>query len=290
MYITINTGNINTIISGFSDFDISSEIFSEEFTNSPAYSIQLQQIFRVIKEKIKDENIQGVGIAHTGELDLQNEIIVDASHAPDYNDHSVIKDIKNACGLENVYMINDSLAASLAEAIFGKAKEYNTIGVVYLSWGIGGAYLKRIDKNSFSIFSAEIGHQIVEPNGKICSCGQRGCLEAYVSAESIKKRFLVDQTNLNDMNIWDELTDYMAIGASNLYNIFFPEILILSGKTLSEIAYVRQHLIQKIVDRSEIIGQKQTVEISDFNEKGPTLGALALLKIKDGGNTITHIE
>lgn len=290
MYITINTGNAKTIISGFKDFSINSEIFSDQFTNLPAYENQLQQLITLIKDKTEGKEIEGIGIAHTGDIDKTGEIIEDAAHTPDYNDHNVVQDLREALSPRVIYMTNDSLATSLAEVSYGKAKDYQTVGVIYLYWGLGGAYLKRINQNSYSVFLADIGHQIIEPNGKICSCGQRGCLEAYVSAEAIKKRFLVEQSQLEDVHIWDELTDYMALGASNLFNLFFPEVLILTGETITEVPYVKDHLISKIISQCELTGKNLHVEFSDFSEKGPTYGALALLKIHDGGNTITHIE
>lgn len=289
MYITISTNDALTTISGFENYDIHSEKVFAEFENEDYYKNQLPKIIHTIKSHIDQATIQGIGIAHTGVVNSDKGIIVDASHTLDYEEHNIVKDLNEEVPNIPIYLQNDVCCAAIAESYWGQGKDAKTVGVVYISWGVGSAFIRRIN-NSFSLFSAENGHQIVELNGKTCVCGQRGCLEAYVGAKAIKQRFLIDQHKLDDDRIWEDLVSYMSIGATNLHTVFEPEVLVLSGKTMTEIDYVKNHLIEKISSQLRKPYVNTKIVFSEFNEKSPRYGALALLKIKEGGNSITTIE
>lgn len=288
MFITINVGNTKTIISGFTSYDISSEVFSKIIPTNPLYEEELQKVFSVIKENVK-EMPTAIGIAHTGSIDKTGSILSSSSYLPQYLNRNMVADIKNEYPNIPVHIENDSVCATIAETYYGEGENYDTVGLIYLSSGIGGSFLKKIN-TSYSIFEAEIGHQIIEVNGKACVCGQRGCLEAYVGAESIKRRFLMEQKDITDERIWKEIVECMAIGTVNLYTMFYPQILILSGETLNEVPYIREHLVERIRERMEWKPDRDMpIVLSGFGAKSPTYGALALIKIKEGGNTIKVI-
>lgn len=289
MYLTINVGNDTSIISGFETFSPDSLVFSESFATSPLYEYELKKIHEVIDAHTKERKVLGIGIAHTGTIDDKGGVIVGSSHLRDYIGHNMVEDMKRDYNVP-VYIENDSLCATIAEAYVGKGKDENLVATLYLSSGIGGSYLKKTG-NTYSIFPAEVGHQIIILNGKECVCGQRGCLEAYVGAKSIKSRFLKKQEDIDDLRIWEEIVEYMAVGAANMYNMFYPEIIILTGETLKEIPYVKEALVDKIYSRLRKKARDMVrIAISDFYEMGPSFGALTLIKIKEGGNSVQVIE
>lgn len=292
MYITININTTRTFVGGFSDLTLSSQVFLEEFPTESLYGTNEEKIYSVIVAKTKLEDIKGIGIAYTGEIKNSGEIINVAFRIADHNGKNIIDDIKQRFPGIFVGMENNAVCSGLAEMVFGKAQNYNTLGAIYLSSGIGGAFIKKIEKD-YNIFQAEIGHQIIELNGRPCdqTCGQRGCLEAYVGAESIKKRFLLDQTHLSDLRIWEELVEYMAIGIANMYNMFFPGIITISGRSIKEVDYIEKKIIDEVYLRLNMQDTtKLTIKISDFNEKSPTYGALALLKMHEDNENIVTVE
>jgi glucokinase len=85
-----------------------------------------------------------------------------------------------------VQMINDADAAALGEKIYGGAREMDHFLVVTLGTGLGSGFFTNGELLlGHDGFAGELGHVIVEPAGRQCGCGRRGCLETYVSATGI---------------------------------------------------------------------------------------------------------
>ena len=82
---------------------------------------------------------------------------------------------------------NDANAAALGEMLFGSAKGMRDFIVITLGTGLGSGIVVNGEMvYGFSGFAGEIGHTIVDPAGRACGCGRRGCLEVYVSATGLR--------------------------------------------------------------------------------------------------------
>jgi glucokinase len=89
------------------------------------------------------------------------------------------------------YLTNDANAAALGEKIFGGAKKINDFIVITLGTGVGsGIVVNGKLVYGHDGFAGEIGHTIVEKNGRFCGCGRRGCMETYCSATGIVKTYI----------------------------------------------------------------------------------------------------
>ncbi len=105
-----------------------------------------------------------------------------------------------------IAITNDANAAALGEMLFGHARGMKHFMVITLGTGLGSGIVTdgRLLYGA-SGFAGELGHTVVEPDGRLCGCGKRGCLEAYVSAAGLKTTALElmvgcrDQTKLGDM-------------------------------------------------------------------------------------------
>lgn len=87
-----------------------------------------------------------------------------------------------------IYLTNDANAAAIGEMIYGGAKGMQDFLVVTLGTGLGSGFVahgKLIYGHDG--FAGELGHIIVSPDGRQCSCGRKGCLETYVSATGVKR-------------------------------------------------------------------------------------------------------
>lgn len=85
-----------------------------------------------------------------------------------------------------VKLTNDANAAAMGEMIYGSAKELKDFLMVTLGTGLGSGFVA----NGKMIlghdgFAGELGHSIFDPNGRLCNCGRKGCLETYASAPGI---------------------------------------------------------------------------------------------------------
>lgn len=84
------------------------------------------------------------------------------------------------------FVTNDANAAAIGEKIFGVAKLYNHFVTITLGTGVGsGIIIDGNIVNGYNGFAGEYGHIRVVPNGRLCNCGRKGCLETYTSATGI---------------------------------------------------------------------------------------------------------
>lgn len=119
-----------------------------------------------------------------------------------------------------VVITNDANAAALGEMIFGVAKGMQNFVMITLGTGLGsGIVVNGKLVYGHDGFAGEVGHTIVDPNGRMCGCGRRGCLETYVSASGIKRtvfELLAQSTEQSSMRSksFDELTSFDVFQAA----------------------------------------------------------------------------
>ncbi len=117
----------------------------------------------------------------------------------------------------NTILENDANAACYGEFFAGVAKDCSTMLMITIGTGIGGALVlnnklwKGIDG-----LAGELGHLIVENNGRQCGCGGRGCIETYASASSIQRRF-VEQLEAGRESTLSKLDDYNVITCEDIF-------------------------------------------------------------------------
>lgn len=159
-----------------------------------------------------------------------------------------------------IIISNDANVATLAEVIYGSAKEFSTAIMFTLGTGVGGGIV--IDNKLYEGTNgrgAELGHCTLIMNGKPCTCGRNGCVEAYVSAtafiEQTKEAMLKDKSSIlweycnGDINnvdgkmaftaekqgdvtaqkVIDNYVMYLSESILNMLNIFRPQAFILGG-------------------------------------------------------------
>jgi glucokinase len=85
-------------------------------------------------------------------------------------------------------LTNDANAAAVGEMIYGNAKGMKDFVVITLGTGLGSGFVcNGVLLNGKHGIAGEVGHTSVNPTGRFCNCGKRGCLETYVSATGIKR-------------------------------------------------------------------------------------------------------
>lgn len=86
------------------------------------------------------------------------------------------------------FLTNDANAAAIGEKMFGKAKNVNDFIMITLGTGLGsGIVINGQVVYGHDGFAGELGHVIVEEDGRMCGCGRKGCLETYASVTGIKR-------------------------------------------------------------------------------------------------------
>jgi glucokinase len=126
----------------------------------------------------------GLGVA--GKIDRASGTVVFSPNLPMLDGYPLAKNLQDNLGIP-VFMENDANVFGLGEGFAGAAKGVrNWVGIT-LGTGTGGCLFLggKLWEGDRLGFSAEIGHMIVEPEGPLCPCGSKGCLEAFASARAL---------------------------------------------------------------------------------------------------------
>ena len=212
------------------------------FSNN-SNELVVDRIKTLIDDLIVDE-VQAIGIATAGFIDSENGIIVFAGNIEGFTGLHLKEVIESYVNIP-VYVGNDANGAALAEKWLGEAKSYNSFVMLTMGTGLGGAiYHNKLGFWEGSNFQgAELGHIVLYPNGRLCTCGQKGCAEKYIagSALSINYEELTGKsiTGPEIINRLEEddnakialnrLAKDLGIYLSSIKNIFDPEGLIIGG-------------------------------------------------------------
>lgn len=174
------------------------EVLSELRVPSPANDPDkmVSVVAELIEQLAADQEVAAVGVAAAGFMDKARTQIL---YAPNLNwRNEPLRDrIADRIGRE-VIIENDANAAGWAEFRFGAAKRYESMVMLTLGTGVGGAVVNdgELLTGGFGI-GAELGHITVVDDGELCGCGRHGCLEQYASGSALlreAKRLAESQT------------------------------------------------------------------------------------------------
>jgi glucokinase len=140
---------------------------------------------------------------------------------------------------------HDVRAAGLAECTLGRARGVSDCLIMVIGTGIAGVVVSEgVAVRGATDSAGEIGHVPVHPEGDVCACGQRGCLETYASAAAIARRYHalggragssareVSAARSSDplaAQVWDEAIDALGIGLASYTMLLDPEVVVLGG-------------------------------------------------------------
>ncbi len=135
-------------------------------------------------------------------------------------------------------LTNDANAAAVGEMIYGNAKNMKDFVVITLGTGLGSGFVcGGVLLNGHHGIAGEVGHTSVNPNGRYCNCGKRGCLETYVSATGIKRtvyKLLADHLEPSELRgiSFEDLNTKMISEAANRGDVVACEAFEYTGRIL----------------------------------------------------------
>ena len=200
----------------------------------------------------------GVGIGCPGPLDLRSGVIVSSPNLG-WDGFPIRDTISDALGMP-ASLDNDANCATFGEWWQGAGRGVGVLVGVTLGTGVGGGFIERGRlMRGVSGSALEIGHTTINFEGRMCACGNRGCLEAYTSGPSIAERAREGvaagrSTVLTDLvgedleaisaelvskalergdpfalELIRETADLLGVGLANLVNLYNPEMIVLVG-------------------------------------------------------------
>lgn len=157
------------------------EVPSEDADGEEALGLAMTLMDRVIATI--EGPVLGIGVGAPGLVDTTDGTVVEAVKR-DWRELPLGAMVAERFKVP-VYVANDSQAAALAEHVFTETRGANMI-VIKVGQGIGAGIVLNGELFQGDRFGAgEIGHTVVDPNGKLCRCGRLGCLETVASARAV---------------------------------------------------------------------------------------------------------
>ena len=250
-------------------------------------------------------DVVGIGIGVPGMINSRAGVVTYSNNLA-WENFPISKRVEALTGLP-VKIANDANVAALGEVKFGGGKSLENAIMITLGTGVGsGIVLGGTLYEGNDGAGAEIGHSAIIHGGELCTCGRRGCLEAYASATALirdTKRAMeahpeslmwqtakthdeVDgatafKNKENDPAARDVVNNYigyLAAGLTDIANIFRPEAIIIGGGVSAEGDALIIPLTEAI--SSQIFagerGPKVAIKIAELGNKAGLLGAAAL--------------
>lgn len=153
----------------------------------------LDTMINLGSELLAGEKPAAVGVSFGGPVDYKSGVVRLSHHVPGWENtplQRVVEDEFNA----PAQVDNDANAAALGEYRFGAGRGYEALLYITTSTGVGGGWiLNRRPWRGYDGMAGEIGHTVVDPNGPICLCGKRGCVERLASGPYMAQDFLAEQ-------------------------------------------------------------------------------------------------
>lgn len=261
----------------------------------------------VLDGGISRENLLGIGVVTPGLIDLEEGRVL---YSPDFGWENVdiLSPVKEKFKLP-VLLDNSNKAIAMGEKWFGIARDSSYFVCVNIGHGIGSAIMENGELyrgNSGS--SGEIGHITLEPNGSLCECGNKGCLEALASGKAIaregrravqegasalileKAGYDLDAIDAKEVfaaaeegdvaarQIIKKAETYIGIGLASYINLLDPDMLVLAGGlTNAGREFIDQ--IKKVAKERQMkfAGRKVKIRVAELGEQAAAIGAASMI-------------
>lgn len=192
------------------------------------------------------KDVKGIGIGVPGPLDIDKGVLLNPANLKGCDNLNLVSFVKKRFGVK-VVLENDTTAMALGEAIVGLKNRYRSFVFINVGTGLGGGIVLNGKIYRGKGNAGEIGHTIIDPKGIKCTCGNRGCLESYVSDRAFKrvsKRVLgreldpeqisklLKSGNKKAREVCKEIGQYLGIGLANINDTLDPDVIVLGGGVL----------------------------------------------------------
>jgi len=216
---------------------------------------------------------RGLGVGSPGPLDWRTGFMPWTPNIP-WRNVSYLE-LGAALGCP-VHVDNDANVAGLAEAVLGAGRGHAVVAGFTLGTGIGfftvksgHVYHGRLD--------VEGGHQVLNPEGPLCGCGARGCLEAYASASAILARTGKQPEEIDSPEFWAEIAGYLAWGITNINMLVCPDVVVLAGGMTRRGATLMEPLLRRVGEMCKVL-PPPPVKVAELGAQAGIYGAIVLAR------------
>ena len=271
-----------------------------------------QVIVDVVEEMIRESGIDrsklnAVASCAPGVINQEKGIVLFTPNLP-WRNYDMAGSMRRKFGVP-FYVGNDVNLGVLGEYHYGAGRGFQNIVGFFVGTGVGGGLILNGSLYTGNQFkAAEYGHMILDPEGPLCNCGQRGCLEAFSSkmgmtsyirqqisrgreslmAEAIqegvfrskKLKRAVAAGDRVAIEAVDRACHYLAVATGSMINTFSPDLILYGGGVIEAMGEVFLEKILSEVDRYCMPQIRSTVEIrtAELGDDSILYGDLAMIK------------
>src|SRR5262245_15343122 len=237
--------------------------------------------------------LRGIGVALPGPFAVTSMSFVGPTALEGWTDLSVLDELHRITALPVFYSV-DSVAGALGESLFGSAKNLNNFFYMHFGVGLGGTLVaNRSAYKGANSNATEIGHVPIVPDGKACYCGNRGCLERYLSLHSLAealgradvkegaRELLVEMLSAREPALIEwcrEAAVHLRNAVCMIENLLDPETIVIGGsapRALVEYIVALSEPLHGSVRAGVAAGQNRIL-LSQHDEDSSILGAAVL--------------
>ena len=256
---------------------------------------------------IKKSDIHAIAAGAPGVIDQDKGVVLFSPNLP-WKNYNIRKPIEDEFGCP-FYIGNDVNVGVLGEYKYGAAKGYKNVVGLFVGTGMGGGLIlngELFTGNKFK--AAEYGHMILDPEGPLCNCGQRGCLEAFSSKQGMSSYIRQQVSRGRKSSMAEQVADgvfkskalknalaegddvareavnrachYLAVASGNLVNTFSPDVVVYGGGVIEAVGDIFIEKILAEVDRYCMPSIRETVEFKKaaLGDDSILYGALSMIK------------
>ncbi len=233
------------------------------YRGSDAVISDMVKLMQQLMQCVDKKDVRGIGIGSPGPLNVSTGVVESPPNLPGFEQVPLRSRIESVMQLPT-FLDNDASVAGLAEYRYGCGRGSSSMLYMTISTGIGGGVVEhgQIIRGR-RCMSAEFGHVSIDAiNGKLCTCGNRGCLEALASgpaiAETASRVFSRPMTTQEvgqrahdgdslAQKILDDAFDALGAGLVNLVHAFDPERIVLGGGVTQMGSMLLDHVSHYVV-------------------------------------------
>ena len=256
---------------------------------------------------IKKKDIHAISSSAPGVIDQNTGVVLFTPNLP-WRNYDIRSSMEKKFGIP-FYIGNDVNLGVLGEYKYGVARGYKNVVGFFVGTGMGGGLILNGELYTGNQFKgAEYGHMILDPEGPLCNCGQRGCLEAFSSKQGMsayirqqvsrgRESMMADAVSEGvfrskalkkalaakdpvAMEAVDRACHYLAIATGNMINTISPDLVIYGGGIIEAMGDLFLSKILAEVDRYCMTAIRPTVELKTaaLGDDSILYGDLALIE------------
>lgn len=183
----------------------------------------IARLVQQLKEPVRNARLLGAGLAMPGPFGVDSMSFIGPTTLAGWQDVNIPQWLQKASGLPGFIEI-DMAAAALGEQLYGHGINLSDYYYLYFGLGLGGTMVHDGETVRGNWGNAgEIGHVAMMTDGEMCACGNRGCLERYVSLEAFGRRQMSEEDWVEDVR------PIFTRAIRMIENMYDPQTIVLGG-------------------------------------------------------------